>query len=162
MEIDFKVTIDANKLQKRLGHIPKDNKTMTAIQNTFYKYCWSYIPKDKTVLADNVKITPQYVQWNGPYAHYQWVGEVYGPNFVQFDDFGNVSGWRSPSGKGSKHPTGRRLGIDWEDPIRFPNWHFKYTTPNTGSRWDQKMLEQKGDKFYKEVEKIVERSLKNG
>ena len=45
----------------------------------------------------------------GPYAHYQYYGEVYGPNIPIFDDNSGVpSGFFSPPGQ-AKYPTGRPI-----------------------------------------------------
>ena len=46
------------------------------------------------------------IEWNTPYAHYQYMGEVYGPNIPIRDADGNITGWFSPP---SKEPTGRPL-----------------------------------------------------
>ena len=49
------------------------------------------------------------VEWPGPYAHYMYMGEVYGPNIPIFDDDSGVpTRFFSPPGQ-KKHPTGRDL-----------------------------------------------------
>lgn len=52
------------------------------------------------------------VIWNTPYAHYQYMGIVYGPNIPRIDpDTGILLGWFSPPGR-PKHPTDRELKYD--------------------------------------------------
>lgn len=46
------------------------------------------------------------IEYNTPYAHYQYEGIVYGPNIPIRDAEGNITGWYSPP---SKHPTGRKM-----------------------------------------------------
>lgn len=57
------------------------------------------------------------IEYNTPYAHYQYEGIVYGPNIPIRDAEGNITGWYSPP---SKHPTGRPL---------------TYHTAGTGDHW---------------------------
>ncbi len=62
------------------------------------------------------------IQWGGgavgvPYANYQYMGIVYGPNFPQYDAAGNIIGWASPP---KKYPTERKL---------------QYHTPGTSDHW---------------------------
>ena len=48
--------------------------------------------------------------WNTPYAHYQYMGIVYGPNIPIIED-GILMGFFSPPGR-PKHPTDRALIYD--------------------------------------------------
>ena len=57
------------------------------------------------------------MEWDSPYAHYQYMGEMYGPNIPELDESGNLIGFWSPP---HKHPTGVPL---------------TYHTPGTGSQW---------------------------
>lgn len=57
------------------------------------------------------------VEYDTPYAHYQYESEVYGPNIPLKDAQGNIIGWTSPP---KKSPTGRRL---------------QYHTPGTSDHW---------------------------
>lgn len=76
------------------------------------------------------------LEYNTPYAHYQYVGEVYGPNIPRKDDNGNIIGWYSPPGK-KKHPTGRKMA--------------KYSQSGTGPEWFEKAKERRGDKWLRLV-----------
>lgn len=113
-----------------------------------------FVPKKSGTLRASMHVEPDKITWgNGktPYARYQFVGEVYGPNYPGWAN--GIAGWRSPKGKGSKHPTGRKLGESGSGTFR-PNWvlengkyrranindpdinwTFGYTTPNTQSNW---------------------------
>ena len=54
--------------------------------------------------------------YNQPYAHYQYQGEVMGPNFLTKD------GWRSrPKSKGGKYYTGRAIQYNGA-PMRGKKW----------------------------------------
>lgn len=54
-----------------------DDKTMLAIHNTFAKMCDPYVPMLEGPLHESglAGVTPHYVEYNVPYAHYQYVGE---------------------------------------------------------------------------------------
>ena len=64
------------------------------------------------------------IEYNTPYAHYQYEGIVYGPNIPIRDAEGNITGWYSPP---SKQPTGRPL---------------TYHTEGTGDHWFEKAKAQ--------------------
>lgn len=64
------------------------------------------------------------IEYNTPYARYQYMGEVYGPNIPIRDAEGNITGYWSPP---KKHPTGRQL---------------QYHTAGTGDHWFDRAKEQ--------------------
>lgn len=76
------------------------------------------------------------LEYKTPYAHYQYVGEIYGPNIPRKDDNGNIVGWYSPKGK-AKHPTGRKMA--------------NYSQSGTGPEWFEKAKEQNKDKWLRLV-----------
>lgn len=83
-----------------------------------------YVPFRQGALKSSVRF-PQgidggEIEYNTPYAHYLYQGEVYGPNIPIKDAQGNITGWISPP---SKSPTGRRL---------------QYHTPGTSDHWFEK------------------------
>lgn len=84
-----------------------------------------YVPADTLALAQNVRIYVEgnqgIVHYNSPYAHYQYKGIVYGPNYP-IKDGGTVDGWKSPSKKTS---TGRKMN------------HSKFRHPLATSEWDK-------------------------
>lgn len=101
-----------------------------------------------------------YVKWGGKgpaqkYAHYQDIGDVYGPNKPVFSQGPNPNGsagvahmgWRSPVGKGQKFNTHRKMG----EPFTY-TLHggqvvhvYGYTTPGTGYDWRKRFKDDAGD-----------------
>lgn len=77
------------------------------------------------------------LQYDGPYAHYLYQGEVYGPNIPKFDDEGHLIGYWSPP---KKNPTGRPL---------------TYHTEGTGDHWFEKAKEQHKDDWVRLVKQTV-------
>lgn len=79
------------------------------------------------------------LEYNTPYAHYQYMGEVYvNPRY-------NASGYQTADGvwhgwKGPKVPSGR---------------HLKYYEPNTGDHWFDKARQKYGNDWINGVRRIV-------
>lgn len=72
------------------------------------KYCDKFVPASQNrIMSSHVNITPDYVQYPGPYAHYQWAGIVYSPNIPIFEG-DTLVGFFSPPGK-PKTKTDRKL-----------------------------------------------------
>ena len=80
------------------------------------------------------------LEYNTPYAMYQYRGEIYGPNIPIKDSSGNITGWCSPKGK-AKHPTGRKMS--------------NYSQSGTGPEWFSKAKERHGDKWLRLVREEV-------
>lgn len=81
------------------------------------------------------------VIWNTPYAHYQYMGIVYGPNIPIIED-GMVMGWFSPPGR-PKHPTDRELTYDTSQNSR------------AGSYWVERMKADRMNDILDEARKAV-------
>ena len=87
----------------------------------------SYTPWDTGTLATSAysatTIGSGKVIYPGPYAHYQYYGEVYGPNIPVFEDnTGIPTRYFSPPGQ-QKHPTGRALSYAKDvNPLAGPYW----------------------------------------
>lgn len=96
---------------------------------------------DSQTLADAIKVSKDYVHYTQPYAHYQYTGEIYGPN-IPFTDEDGLVYWRSPKGK-KKYPTGR------------PITYSKQEHPKASKEWDKAMMADKGEQFMKEVKRIL-------
>ena len=77
------------------------------------------------------------IEYNTPYAHYQYMGDVYGPNIPIRDTEGNITGWWSPP---KKHPTGRKL---------------QYHTAGTGDHWFSKAKEMHKDEWVRLVKQTA-------
>lgn len=75
------------------------------------------------------------LEYNTPYAHYLYEGQVYGPNIPIKDSEGNITGWFSPPGQ-AKHPTGKKI---------------QYHEPGTADHWFEKAKEQNKDKWLRLV-----------
>ena len=116
---------------------------MTYAHTRLHAYCSPYVPMGSGVLDQFVDIYPDCVHYKSPYAHYQWEGEIYGPNFPIYED-GVFAGWRSPKGE-SKHPTGRELNYSGDQ------------HPLATSHWEQAMMAAKGDEFCKDIEDYLRR-----
>lgn len=141
MKVDIKVHIDTDKLAQQFEDL-KDDNVMYQIHNLFFKMCDPYVPMSEGILAHtNVEVTKDSVRYGQPYAHYMYMGEVYGPNIPIKED-GIIVGWFSPPGK-KKHPTGRAINYD------------KEKHPLATKEWDKAMMRDKGDVFLKQVEEIL-------
>ena len=178
--INIKINIDEKRIGAKISNLVQDQTTMTQVHMAFAKIIDPYVPMREGVLASSAKSTEKYVEYAGPYAHYQYMGVVYAPNFIGVEE-GGTPGWRSPSGKGSKHPTGRELGKEGSTTL-FPiwkiedgqyvkpnaddgmiEWDFGYTKvlhPRAAHHWDKVAMETELPKFEKAVENILRRRAK--
>lgn len=129
MKAKFKVKFtlkDTDQLLSELDLQP-GGKVQTIIDKSFLEACDKYIPENTGSMKDRSKTATVCgsgrVVFPGPYAHYQYYGEVYGPNIPIFDDdTGIPTTFRSKKGQ-KKHPTGRELQYS-KDP-----------NPNACSHW---------------------------
>ena len=71
--VDVRVKIDDQALQQKLANLC-DNDTMLEIHNLLAKYCDPYVPFLEGPLSQTTEITPNYVRYTQPYAHYQYNG----------------------------------------------------------------------------------------
>ena len=51
-----------------------DQETLLEIHNLLAKYCDPYVPFLEGPLSQSTEITPDYVRYTQPYAHYQYYG----------------------------------------------------------------------------------------
>lgn len=158
MKIDWNVRLDEKSIEHKIENLINDD-VMIAIHDLFAKLCNPYVPMDEGPLSQHIEVTPQYVRYAEPYAHYQYMGEVYGPNFPITDKTtGGIIGWYSQPGV-KKHPTGRELGVDGE----WNGWKFGYNREKhalAAHHWDKIMMQDKGDVFLKGVQDILRRRAK--
>lgn len=80
------------------------------------------------------------LEYNSMYAHYQYIGEIYGPNIPIRDSAGNITRWYSPKGK-EKHPTGRMMK--------------NYSQSGTGPEWFARAKEKNLQKWVKLVKETA-------
>lgn len=103
--------------------------------------CDPLIPFQQGALRNSVNypggIYGTEIEYNTPYAHYQYEGIVYGPNIPIRDAGGNITGWYSPP---SKQPTGQQL---------------QYHTAGTGDHWFEKAKAQHGDDWVRLVKRTA-------
>ena len=97
------------------------------------RYCEKYVPASSAkLLAQPVAITDEYVQFRGPYGHYQYMGVVYGPNIPIWEN-GTITGFFSIPKK-PKTKTDRELNYSQD------------INPKAQSHWDRAaMVEHLGD-----------------
>lgn len=146
MEVRVDVNIDTKKLQQQFESL-LDDDCMYQIHDLFFKMNDPYVPMDEGILAHtSVDITKECVHYKQPYAHYMYVGDVYGPNIPIFED-GIIVGWFSPPGQ-KKHPAGEQLNYNTEK------------HPLASKEWDKAMMRDKGDVFLKQVADILLRRCK--
>jgi hypothetical protein len=146
--MSIRMKIDMSGIKNRLRNIPDDDVLMTEIYNIYAKMMNPYVPMDEGVLSQSARVSSDGVTYPGPYAHYQYIGLVYGPNIPIIEN-GEIVGWFSPP-RQTKHPTGEEL---------------KYSTekhPLASKEWNKAMMRDKGDAFTKEVEKAIARRLNDG
>lgn len=105
------VSFDVNRLLKQFSGLINDDQTMLEIHMLFAKLIEPWVPMDNGVLAHGYEITPEHIKYPGPYAHYQYMGIVYGPNIPLFDDTGQLIGFYSPP---HKEPTNREITYNKE------------------------------------------------
>ena len=97
------------------------------IDKSVIDYSLPYTPWETGTLAKSAygatQIGSGRVVYPGPYAHYQYYGEIYGPNIPVFeDDSGVPTRFFSPPGQ-KKHPTGRALSYATDvNPLAGPFW----------------------------------------
>ena len=115
LTVDIKAEIRMKTVEQILSErgLNKGGRVQMAIDRAVIKYCMPYVPKDTGVLESSPYtasiIGSGKVVYPGPYARYQYYGEVMGPNIPVFeDDSGIPTRFFSPPGQ-KKHLTGRPL-----------------------------------------------------
>lgn len=110
------VNVDVHGITSRAENDPA---FWTYAATEWHKLYKKYVPIGNTgLLRSQVHISPKQIEHTVPYAHYQYEGIVYGPNYPIFEN-GKLAGFYS---KGTKKPTGKRL---------------KYSDPQASAKWDQ-------------------------
>lgn len=111
----------------RKFNLEKGGLVQQVIDKAVIDYSLPYCPFDTGVLANSAYgatvIGSGEVVYPGPYAHYLFMGQVYGPNIPVFeDDSGVPTRWFSPPGQ-KKHPTGKELTYKTDvNPLAGPFW----------------------------------------
>ena len=130
--IEAKLTLPSVEAMLEHCGLEKGGRVQKAIDQAVIDYCndGGYVPAspDRTLESSaqlSTEIGDGMVIWNTPYAHYQYMGIVYGPNYPIIDSkTGVLLGYYSPP---QKKPTDRKLTYD------------KAQNPNAGPFWFERM-----------------------
>ena len=138
--------LDAEKLLAKLN-LESGGYVQKVIDTAVIKYSIPYVPMETGTLAKSpytaTVIGSGEVVYPGPYAHYMYYGEVYGPNIPVFeDDSGEPTRWFSPPGR-KKSPTGRELQYSQD------------VNPMAGSFWFERMKADHLDDIVEEAKASV-------
>lgn len=125
-----------------------------------------YIPRKSGALEKDGKAQKNGILYTLPYARYQYYGEVYGPNWMcYYWENGvpvNKMGWRSPPGKGSKHPTGREIGATkatFYDNYGF-SWKLGYSRTSSKNKWIHEAYRDNPRTINNKITNMLKRKLK--
>ena len=164
----MKADIPATLLQDKLWKIVNDEKTGREIHGVLKECLEPYVPKKSGQLRSSAKVYPKSLRYTAPYAHYQYQGEVYGPNLIGWLS-PSEAGWRSYKGM-KKSPTGRELGVQGagtfkpmfgqkynKSPI---TWEFGYTTSGTHHHWLDEMMKHNRRGFHIRCTNVMKRRAK--
>ena len=120
MQITFELKSAKINARGMANKLESDSAFWTYAASEWHKLYSPYVPFESGTLRDSVTIAPNTITHNAPYAHYQYTGDVYGPNYPITQN-GVQVGYYSPTNR-PKHPTGKRL---------------KYKNPKAAAKWDQ-------------------------
>lgn len=118
-----------------------DKQARIYANTRLHAYCSPYVPMDSGNLDQTVEINEECVHYKSPYAHYQWEGKVYGPNYPITEN-GQVVGFVSPS---EKYPTNRNLEYS------------KDKHPLATSHWERAMAVAKGQQLADDISEYLSR-----
>lgn len=138
MKIKVTSQIDVGKILRKRG-LGDSDKARKYLASRVIARSARYVPKQQGTLRNTARISPGGTQvvYPQPYAHYQYVGEVMGPNVL------TKKGWRSMAKKGGKRYTGRKL-----------------QHREGGPEWDRQMLSNHQADLEKDVAAYVGREAK--
>lgn len=111
------VEINARGMADRLEN---NSAFWTFAASEWHRLYAPYVPFESGTLRDSVTIAPKTITHNAPYAHYQYIGDVYGPNYPITQNGVRVGFFSIPNRP--KHKTGGKL---------------KYKNPLAAAKWDQ-------------------------
>lgn len=142
--VNTEISSDISDLLNQFQGLIDDETTMLQIYNLWGKIIEPFVPMDNGILAHSYEVTPNYLRYHGPYAHYQYMGIMYGPNFPIFDN-GQLVGFYSPP---KKYPTDIPLNYNTEK------------HPLASKEWDKAAMTLKKDEFLEGVKAIMIRRYK--
>lgn len=131
----------AAQIVKRLGLDEKGD-----VQNHFTKIVshrmTRYMPFRTGALSTKLKRikSPTEIEVQGPYAHYQYEGEIWGPNIPKKEN-GVIDGYWSPK---IKYPTGRKLDQS------------KGKNDRSGSHWEKRVMAEEGKAIVADLQRYID------
>ena len=131
-----RVDIDAARLCAR---VKNDKALWTFAAAQWHRLYKPYVPFKTGTLYNTVVITPGQIEHTEEYAHYVYMGEVYGTNRQILED-GRIVGYNSQKGR-KKYPTGRAM---------------KYTHPKASKKWDQAAAPTQLPKLVSTLQKYID------
>ena len=145
------VQVDTSALERQLGAaVTPDDKLMLYAHQQFAKYCAPYVPKETGTLVQTVDVKPDRVEWKQPYAHYQYMGEIYGPNIpIRDKATGMIVGYFSQPGV-TKKPTGRALTYS------------KEMNPQATDHWDVPAMAAHMDDLLADIGNFITKRINGG
>lgn len=119
--ITLKIGIESVNINARgmADKLENDRAFWTFAASEWHRLYAPYVPFESGTLRDSVTIEPKTITHNAPYAHYQYTGEVYGPNYPIIQN-GVLVGFYSKPNR-PKQKMGRSL---------------KYKNPKASKKWD--------------------------
>lgn len=130
------INIDAKKILSERG-LGSSDKVQKYLASEVVRLSDKYVPMQQGMLKNQTQVASDGSQivYTQPYAHYQWEGKVYGPNYTNGERF-----W---SGKAPKKPTGKKLTYNG--------------APMRGPRWTERMLADKREELERNIEAYIKR-----
>lgn len=128
------------------------NKGLLFLANEMRRQMDPYVPANDMMLSQNVRtyVDGQYgiVEYNSPYAHYQYTGKVYiDPKTKAAGFWIEGVGFRSRKGI-NKIPTNRKLE------------YLKFRHPNATDHWDEAMLKARKKDLETAMQNFIDRGAK--
>ena len=159
----LRADMPSTALQQKLFDLIGNKEVMRETHRILGEICEPYVPKNSGELRKSMRAYPKSVKWETPYAHYQYVGRVYAPNFPMVQDgkvigfrtyngkrypifaegIGRIIGWYSIKGM-RKQITGRRIGTAGS----FMGQNFGYRDPKTSHHWFDEAMKNGGRRTF--------------
>lgn len=125
-----------------IGKAENDPAFWTFAAAEWHRLYKDYVPMKNGILYNQVSITPKQVEHTAPYAHYQYMGRVYGPN-IPVTEGERTVGFFSPPNR-AKKPTGKSLQYSHEQ------------HPKATSEWDKAAAPTQGPKLAHSMQTYID------
>ncbi len=140
MKVTVKVDVDTAKIMRQRG-LGGDYRAQIYLAEQVKNKSDKYVPMQSGFLKNQVVVASDgsTLTYTQPYAHYQYYGEVMGPNYL-----GKDGKWRS--GKAPKKYTGKPLTY--------------HGAPMRGKQWDKRMMADKSEELTQDLKVYIGRLSK--